>query len=106
MSYLWGASGVSRWDRESNEDTYWRFGMSEAAVGVDCGVVEWVKRSTLRWYGHKMKMNECDFTKSIYESTVEGKGVRGRPPVKWINRMEESWRERAGGRGLECNERE
>ncbi len=48
---MWGACGVSRWDRESNEDMYRRFGMSETAVGMDCGVVEWVKRSTLRWYG-------------------------------------------------------
>ncbi len=43
ISYLWGACGVSRWDRESNEDTYGRCGMSETAVGMDCGVVEWVK---------------------------------------------------------------
>ncbi len=52
MSYIWGACGVSRLDRESNEDMYGRFGMSEATVGMDCGVVEWVKQSTLRWYGH------------------------------------------------------
>ncbi len=32
ISYLWGASGVSRWDRESNEDTYESFGVSEAAA--------------------------------------------------------------------------
>ncbi len=57
MSYSWGASGVSRRDRESNEDTYGRFGMSEAAARVECGVVEWVKRSKLRWYGHVMRMN-------------------------------------------------
>ncbi len=31
--------------------------------GLECGVVEWVKQSTLRWYGHVMRMNECDFTK-------------------------------------------
>ncbi len=43
MSYMRGACGVSRWDRESNEDMYRRFGMSETAVGMDCGVVEWVK---------------------------------------------------------------
>ncbi len=42
MSYMQGACGVSRWDRESNEDMYRRFGMSETAVGMDCGVVEWV----------------------------------------------------------------
>ncbi len=41
--YMRGACGVSRWDRESNEDMYRRFGMSETAVGMDCGVVEWVK---------------------------------------------------------------
>ncbi len=49
MSYLQGACGVLMWDRESNEEMYGRFGMSESAVGMDCGVVEWVKRSTLRW---------------------------------------------------------
>ncbi len=49
---------------------------SEAAVGKDCGVVEWVKQSTLRWYGHVMRMNKCDFTKRVYDSTIEGRGVR------------------------------
>ncbi len=39
MSYLQGASGVSRWDGESNEDTYRKFGMSEAAVEWS---VEWL----------------------------------------------------------------
>ncbi len=56
---------VSKWDRESNEETYRRFGMNETAVGMDCGVVEWVKRSTLRWYGHVMRMNECDCRKRV-----------------------------------------
>ncbi len=63
--------------------------MSESAVGMNCGVVEWVKRSALRWYGHVMRMNECAFTKRVYESTIEGRGVRGRPPIKWINRVQE-----------------
>ncbi len=39
MSYMRGACGVSGWDGESNEDLYRRFGMSEAAVEMDCGVV-------------------------------------------------------------------
>ncbi len=91
MSYMRGACGVSRWDSKSNEDTYGKFGMSKSAVGMDCGVVEWVKQSTLRWYGHVMRMNECDFTKKIYESTTEGRGVRRRPLVKWLNKVEEYW---------------
>ncbi len=40
ITYMRGACGVSRWDRESNEDMYRRFGMSETAAGMDCGVVE------------------------------------------------------------------
>ncbi len=70
--------------------------MSETAVGMDCRVVEWVKQTTLRWYGHVMRM------KRVYESTIEGRGVRGRPPGKWINRVEEYWRGRVGGRDLKC----
>ncbi len=66
-----GACGVSRWDGESNKDMYGRFGMSKAAVGMDCGVIDWVKQSTLRWYGNVMRMNECSFTKRVYESNEE-----------------------------------
>ncbi len=44
-----GACGVSRWDRESNEDMYRRFGMSETTVGMDCGVVEWVEKRRENW---------------------------------------------------------
>ncbi len=90
MSYMRGACGVSRWDRESNEDMYGRFGTSETAVGIDCRVVKWEKRSTPRWYGHVMRINECDFTKRVYESTIEGRGVRGRKPVKLVLGLEDS----------------
>ncbi len=41
-----------------------------------------------------MRMNECGFTYRVYESMIEGRGVWGRPPVKWINKVEEYWRER------------
>ncbi len=51
--------------------------MSEAAMGMDCGVAEWVKQSPLKWYGHVIRMNECDFTKRVYESRIEEWGVRG-----------------------------
>ncbi len=42
----------------------------------------------------------------VYESTIEGRGVRRRHAVKWINRVEEYWRKRAGERGMECAEKE
>ncbi len=51
MSYLRGACGVTRWDEESNESLYERCGMGSQANGVNYGVVEWMKRNTLRGWG-------------------------------------------------------
>lgn len=48
MSYLREVCGVIRWDGETNESVYERCGMGTSANGIKCGVVEWVKRSTLR----------------------------------------------------------
>ncbi len=48
MSYRRGACGVTRWDGESNERMYERCGMGSHANGVNCGVVEWVKRNAMR----------------------------------------------------------
>ncbi len=41
-----------------------------------------------------MRMNECGIIKRVYESRIEGRGVKGTPPVKWMHRVEEYWRER------------
>ena len=37
---------MTRWEGES---VWERCGMGPCANGVKCGVVEWVKRNTLRW---------------------------------------------------------
>ncbi len=46
MSYLRGACGMSRWDGLNNESVYERCGMRGCGSAVECGVVEWVKRSS------------------------------------------------------------
>ena len=103
MSYLRGASGVRGTRELSNEEVYERFGMGERAVGVGCGVVESVKRSTLRWFGHVERMESDRLTKRVYQSSVPGINARGRPPVSWEGRVSEYVRERMydGVRGLE-----
>ncbi|KAK3893665.1 hypothetical protein Pcinc_002527 [Petrolisthes cinctipes] len=108
MSYLRGACGLTRWDGESNESVYERCGMSEKAIGIECGVVERVKRNTLRWYGHVERKQGEEFVKKVYGSEVVGPGVRGRPPVRWQNRVEEYVKERnmRGRGGLEQVRRE
>lgn len=39
--------GITPMDRVNNDEVCESFGMSEKAVSVNCGVVEWVKSSTL-----------------------------------------------------------
>ena len=56
-SYLRGAYGVTRWEGDSNESVYERCGMGTSADGVKCGAVEWVKRNTLREFGHQTTMD-------------------------------------------------
>ncbi len=79
--------------------------------GVECDEVEWVKRSTLRWFGHIERMGNEEFVK-VYMSRVEGTNRRGRPLVRWEYRVREYVNER-GVRGnaldwarRECMDRE
>ncbi len=113
MSYLRGACGVSRWDWRSNESIYERCGMSGRGSGVGCGVVEWVERSTLRWFGHIERMGNEEFVKRVYLSSVEGStNRRGMPLGRWEDRVKEyvsERRERGNGLELarnECMDRE
>ncbi len=56
---------MNRMDGESNENVYRRFGMSSRGEGMSCGVVEMVKCSTLRWFGHLERMDDTEFTRRI-----------------------------------------
>ena len=61
---------------------------------------------TLRWFRHVMRISEDCFAKRVYESSNEGGGVRGRPPMKWIDKEDEYWRERSSRLGIEDARRE
>ena len=67
ISYLRAACGVSRLEGESNESVYNRFCMTCKGEGMMCGVVEWIKRNALRWFGHIERMDEKEMTKSVYD---------------------------------------
>ena len=73
---------MNRIDGESNECAYGRFGMSEGE-GMNCGVVEMVKRSTVRWFGHLERMGRSGMARRIYKDAVDAVGVRGSPPIMW-----------------------
>ncbi len=74
--------------------------------GVGCGVVEWVKGSTLRWFGHIERMGNEEFVK-VYLSSVEGTNMRGRLLLRWQDRVKEYVSERGvRENGLEWARRE
>ncbi len=108
MSYLRSACGVSRMDGMSNESVYEHFGMCHVGEGKKCGVVEEVKRQTLKWFGHMERMEESEMMRRVYVGEIEGGNVRGQPPVKWRDSVQEYVRERGKGslRNLEQARRE
>ncbi len=77
-----------QWEGESNESVYERCGMSACVNEVNYGVVEWVKKNTLKWFGHVERMGSEEFMKKVYESVLEGPNRRGRPLGKWKDRVE------------------
>ncbi len=99
--------GVSRWDKLSNESVYERCGMRRCGSGVGRGAVEWVKRSTLRWFGHIERMENEEFVKKVYRSSVEGPNRWGRPLGRREDKVKEYVSERGvRGNGLEWARRE
>ncbi len=93
---------MSIWEGLSNESVKERHGMRRRGSGVGCGVVEWVKRSTLRWFGHTERMGNEGFVKKVYLSSVEDMNKRGRSLGRWEDRVKEFVSEReVRGKGLE-----
>ncbi len=81
MSYLRGACGLNRMDGDSNESVYGKFGMSFKSEGMNYGVVEGVKCSTLKWFGHLEKIGD-EMTKDLQEWSGCC-GQERKAPIKW-----------------------
>ncbi len=77
-------------------------------VQVKCGVVEWVKRNTLRWSGHTERMNSEELVKKVYVSEIKGPSRKGRPLGRWEDRVREYVSEKGAtrGKGIEQTRRE
>ena len=63
MRYLRGACGVTMWESENNEKVY-----DECSMGsyeVKCGVMEWIKRNTLRLFGHLVNKKSEKFVEAF-----------------------------------------
>ncbi len=86
---------------------YDRDGMRGRGSGVGCGVMEWVKRSTLRWFGYIERMENEKFVKKVYLSSVQAPNTRGRPLGRWEDTVKQYLCEKGvRGNGLEWKRRE
>ena len=78
MRCLRGMVGVTRLDKVRNEIVRRRAGVREdMAARVD--------KSVLRWFGHLERMDENRLVRKIWKSEVDGKCVRGRPNMRWMD---------------------
>lgn len=84
------ASGITRLIRIGNIEAYEGFDLTKKAERVNCGVVQYLKRSTWRWQGHVRTLEER-VAKSVlvYQSSTTGVSARGRPPLAWVGRVEQ-----------------
>ena len=57
-------------------------GMSSSGEGMECGLIESVKCSILRWFCH-LERPGSEVTNRICMSKIEAVGARRQPPVKW-----------------------
>ncbi len=72
-----------------------------------------MKRNMLRWFEHIGRMGSEECVKKVYMSEGAGPNSRGRPPVRWRDRVKEYMCERGAIRGgrldqerRECLDRE
>ncbi len=68
-------------------------------IVMNCGVVEWVKRNTLGWFGHIERKGSEEFVKKVYMSESVGPNSRGRPAGRWRDRVKEYMCERGATKG-------
>ncbi len=78
--------------------------------GMRCGGMG--EKKHLRWFGHIERMENEEFVKKVYQSSVEGPSRRGRPVGRWEDRVNEYVSEKGVRRNAlewtrrECMDRE
>ena len=87
MKCLRSMTGVSRWDRIRNEVVRERTGVRrKLAARVDMNV--------LRWFGHVERMDNERLVKRVMNARVNGRSMRGRPRIGWMDGVRRALRDR------------
>lgn len=68
-SYLRAAVGIPMMDGLRNKEIYMRYNAIEKRERINCRVVQWVKRNTLR-YGYVRRILETRIIINVYQSNI------------------------------------
>ena len=79
-----GMCDVSVWDRVPSEELRERMGIEL--------VSDVIKRNRLRWLGHLLRKDDCDWVKKCMSLEVDGAKGRGRPRMTWGQVVERDMR--------------
>ena len=91
MKMLRWMSGVTRRDKIRNE--YIRGSVKVGRIGNK------IQESRMRWFGHLERRDEDYIGKQIERMSITGKRKRGRPKMRWKDRVNEDMREKGWHRG-------
>ena len=84
MKMLRWSQGKTRKDRNNNETIR----VNAKLTPINSVLIQ--KR--LSWYGHVMRRDETHITKSTLRTTVMGTRPRGRPKMRWLDRLKSDMR--------------
>lgn len=75
MKYLRRVKGVTRTDRNRNQDIRNELGVQS--------IFEFIDRRKLSWWGHMQRMGDTRTVKRVWQTKTDGKRRRGRPRLTW-----------------------
>ena len=87
MKCLRSMAGVSRVDRVRNE-------VVREQTGVRRDLAARVDMNVLRWFGHVERMDNERLLKKVTNSRVDGRNVRGRPRIGWMDGVRKALNDR------------
>jgi hypothetical protein len=85
MRMLRWTLGVTRLDRIPNDTI-------RQAITV-APITDKLKETRLRWYGHVQRREEDHLVKRAMDLVVEGKRPRGRPNLRWMDKIKAELKE-------------
>ena len=64
---MWNERIRNKMNGQSNENVYNKYGISSRGEGMESGVIERVKHSSLRWFRHRKNVKELNDKENVCE---------------------------------------